>query len=129
MKRWLFAFLLVFLCHEAGANDQLAYLSKANAEKAAALIRKQRKLFIYCGCCTDSDRRKLRPQKVIVRSVGDDLYQVIVTYTPARAGIPVTVAVDLAYTWMISRFKYQTIGTALGLPHGPCKPFKKPATF
>ena len=130
MKKWLLVCVLFLLCNEAGADDQLAYLSRADAEKAAALIRKQRKLFIYCGCCSDADRLKLRPQKVEVRaSDRDDLYQVIVTYIPARAGIPVTVTVDLAYTWMKSRFIYQTIGAALGLPHDSCKPYKERVKF
>jgi len=124
MKRLLAIVLLLLFCSEARA-DQLAYLSKADAERAAAFIRKQRKIFLYCGCCNNEDRHKLRPEKVEVRYTGfEEFYEVVVTYTGARSATPESQAVDLAYTWVKKKFKFDTVGTMLGLAHDPCNPYR-----
>jgi len=124
MKRLVMFLLLLLFCNQAKA-DQLAYLSKSDAEKAAAYMRKQSKLYLYCGCCDDEERQKIRPEKVEVRYTGyEDFYEVVVTFTGARSAIPELVAVDLAYTWVRKKFKYNTVGTMLGFTHDPCKPYK-----
>jgi len=122
MKRALLVLLLLIFCTTARADDQLAYLSKADAEKAAAFIRKQRKLFLYCGCCPNAVRFKLRAEKVDVRPAEgrEGFYELIVTYTRSRSGTTVSQPVDLAYTWVKSKFEYHTVGEMLGLAHDPC---------
>lgn len=120
----LFLFLIGFAT--VSKADQLAYLSKSDAEKAAAYIRKQRKLFLFCGCCDGDVPLKIRPEKVEVRYTGyEEFYEVVVTYTPGRESTPSSVPVDLAYVWAKKKFKTFTVASALKLEHDPCKAFPK----
>jgi hypothetical protein len=117
----LVLFIILGSLSRAFAADQLKYLSKDDAIKAARLIKKQRKLYLFCGCCQGEKARKVRPENVeVYESEKSGLYEVRLTYTYAREGTPVTEVLDLAYTWGKRKGKYFTVASALGMQHDPC---------
>lgn len=100
--------------------DQLAYISKSDAQEAVAFLKKNPKLFLFCGCCSMEKPREVTVIKAEVTYTGyEEYYEVIITYKTA-SGNEVTEAIDLAYAWKKSMFRYHTIGKLLGLEHDPC---------
>ncbi len=129
MKRTLLllGFLLTFLVSYA-ADQQLRELSLEDAKRAAALIRKQRKLYLYCGCCEGEKARKVRADKVEIYESDtgkEGLYNIRITFYYPRSGMPTTEIVDLAYLWGRKKGVYFTIASVLGMPHDACNPMKR----
>jgi hypothetical protein len=119
MKKSIFLLFALFLISNSLSADQLAYISKADAEKAAALI-KGKTIILFCGCCTDDEAVKVKILKTEVKYTGyEDYYEVIITYKNIE-GDEITVAIDLAYVWMKYKKTTQTVGKALNLEHDPC---------
>jgi hypothetical protein len=113
------AFLLLALISRA---DQLAYLSKADAERAASFIRTHKSLYIYCGCCDNETPEKIGVKRVEVRATGLENFYEVIVYDKKRGGK--AKSVDLAYTWFREyRKKYLTVASFLGLSHDPCNSF------
>jgi len=99
--------------------DQLAYISKSEAEQAAKLI-KGKKIILFCGCCSDDTPLKVKVLKTEVKYTGyEDYYEVIVTYKNSE-GETVSKGIDLAYAWVKNKKKTKTVGQVLGLEHDPC---------
>lgn len=116
-------FLLIFatcFIFSASFADQLAYLSKADAERAAAYIETAKKVIFFCGCCDKSAVEKIKVRGVEVKYTGtEQFYEVYVSYSYQKE--IKSVAVDLAYVWVNIKGELQTVGKALGLEHDPCK--------
>lgn len=104
--------------------DQLAYISKEEAEKAAEFIRSQKFIYLFCGCCENDTPKKIKPVSVEVRYTNyDNYYEVVVTYAGENG--TQTEELDLAYTWVKKRKKMSTVGTMLNMSHDPCNPYPK----
>lgn len=100
--------------------DQLAYLSKADAERAATEIKVGEILFMYCGCCSSVEPEKVKVIEVEVKYTGyEDYYEVIVKYEKENGSI-MSEGIDLAYVWKKKLFKYKTLGNLLNLEHDSC---------
>jgi hypothetical protein len=115
--------LLILLIFTLGFNyvyaDQLAYISKSEAEQAAKLI-KGKHVILFCGCCSNDAPVKVKVLKTEVKYTGyEDFYEVIITYKNA-AGETVGESIDLAYVWVKSKKTTKTVGSVLGLEHDPC---------
>jgi len=118
-KGFLILFATCFL-FTASFADQLAYLSKADADRAAEYIEKTKKIIFYCGCCDKAETEKIKVQGVEVKFTGyEQFYEVHVFYQYQKE--IKSVAVDLAYVWVNIKGKIQTVGQVLGLAHNPCK--------
>jgi len=110
----LFAFL--------SSADQLAYISKADAERAVELISKKKKVYLFCGCCAVTEPKKVKVLKVFYKFTNyENYYEVYIMYKN-EAGEIVEEPIDLAYVWMKRKKELLTIGRALGLDHDPCVP-------
>ncbi len=120
-----FALLLLFVGFATFAKaDQLAYLSKEDAERAAEFIRTQKTLYLFCGCCDGDTPVKISPVSVeVVYTNYEDYYEVIVTYK--ENGQEKQAALDLAYTWFKKKRDMLTVGSAMNLEHDICNPFPK----
>ena len=98
--------------------DQLAYISKAEAEKAAEYL-KGKEVILYCGCCDSDIPEKVKVVKVeVVYTNYEDYYEVIITFV--RKGELIRESIDLAYVWEKYEAATRTIGSALELKHDPC---------
>lgn len=121
MKTKFFTLLLLLVFAPISKADQLAYLSKADAEKGAALIEQYKKVILFCGCCDNSAIEKIKIQSVEVKHTGyENYYEITVSYVDH--GELKSVPLDLAYVWVKTKKEgVQTIGALLGLEHDPCK--------
>ena len=118
MKKLIFAIAL--LISFVSKADQLAYITETQAQEAKEKIEKMNFIYLFCGCCSIVKPEKVKVLSVKVRHTGyENYYEVIVEYKKSDDSIG-TEAVDLAYIWKKSWFKYKTIGEVLGLEHDPC---------
>lgn len=101
--------------------DQLAWLSKENAEKGADIINNSELVYLFCGCCDDEAGELITIINVEVSYTGtDDYYEVIIEFEDAY-GEYQSEAVDLAYVWTYNEDgERKTIGQLMGLEHDPC---------
>ena len=119
MKKIILITALLFVGLNSVFADQLAYLSKEDAEKAAELIQ-GKKVILFCGCCTGDQPIKVKVLKVEVRYTNyKDFYDIYITYKNENGDLT-TEPIDLAYTWVKLKKKSQTVGKVLGLKHDPC---------
>ncbi len=127
MKKYLFIFF-IFLASYSFA-DQLAYITKEQADRAVQVITKLKTLTLFCGCCDMEQPIVVKPTKVFTRHTNyEDYYEVFIEYTN-KEGKVVVEPLDLAYVWGKKRGKMVTIGKMLDLEHDFCvhpKNWKKP---
>jgi len=125
MNKIIWISLLALLLTIPAKADQLAYISKKQAKKAAKKIRKMDYVYLYCGCCASSPKELVKVKKVDYAFANyENYYEVILTYTD-KTGNTVTKAIDLAYVWTNKSNKIRTIGELLKLEHDPCKRLEK----
>jgi len=104
----------------ASFADQLAYISKADAEEAVAKLEKMKSIYLFCGCCALLEPLKIQPVKVFAKHTGyEDFWEVYVEYIDEK-GQTREIPLDLAYVWKKKLFGYQTIGELLELEHDFC---------
>ena len=113
--------VILFLLISFGSQaDQLAYISKSDAEAAVAKIKKMKSIYLFCGCCAIVQPEKVKVLEVTYAHTGyEDYYEVSIKYQTAEGKIE-TSPVDLAYIWKKGLLKSKTIGQMLGLEHDPC---------
>lgn len=112
-------FLCLFLASQSRA-DQLAYITKSEADAAVGLISGMKSLVLFCGCCDDDIPVQVKPLKVYARFTNyEEYYEVVIEYINEE-GVLTTEAIDLAYVWKKKGKRYTTIGKLLKLEHNPC---------
>ncbi len=100
--------------------DQLAYISKADADRAVAKVEKLKSVFLFCGCCSLTEPVKVKPIKVYAIHTGyEEYWEVYIQYLD-EDGITRDEPLDLAYVWKKGLFGYKTIGAMLDLEHDYC---------
>ncbi|MBI3134008.1 MAG: hypothetical protein HYZ14_04960 [Bacteroidetes bacterium] len=121
MKKFILSVITLFLVQSVSLADQLAYLSKADADRAAAFIENAKKVALFCGCCDNTEMEVIKVKGVEVKFTGyEQFYEVYVMYS--YQGELKSTPVDLAYVWVKTKgVGLQTVGQALGLAHDPCK--------
>lgn len=115
-------FLLALLCCVGfslmSKADQLSFLSKEDATRAASFIQTQKWIYLYCGCCDYEKPVKIKPTKAAVAYTGtEDYYEVIVTYKGKKYPL------DFAYVWYKTKKAFETVGSYLHLQHDKCKDY------
>jgi hypothetical protein len=121
MKGLLFILFLLIGCSSAKA-DQLAYLSKLDADKAVECIVQYKYIYLFCGCCDDDVPRMVQIKDAYIRKTGyEDFYEVVLKYSVD--GEIKEEAIDLAYTWVRKKNKFKTIGALLHMEHDICRAF------
>lgn len=100
--------------------DQLAYISKADADRAVAKMEKMKSVYLYCGCCALVKPVKVQPTKVYAVFTGyEEFWEVYVQFVD-EDGITRDIPLDLAYVWKKGLFGYKTIGALLDMEHDYC---------
>ena len=119
MKKVLFILLCAFFSLTAHA-DQLAWISKQDADTAVKYLEKQKYVLLYCGCCDNDPKMYVKIKKVTCQSTGvSDYYEVIITGEDPN-GNEVSEAVDLAYVHVQQGKKALCVGLALNMDCDPC---------
>lgn len=124
----LLACCLFFLTARA---DQKLYLTKYEADKAAAYLKlhQTKKIVAWCGCCEDEKQALLTLETITTKLTPDGKhYQLILTGRNETKGYTLNVAYDLAYLWVQSGDLSQNLAQALNLKDvDPCAlPFAWP---
>lgn len=100
--------------------DQLAYISKSEAEKAATYINKHNNIILFCGCCPLIKPEKVKVLKAEAIHTGyEDYYEVTIHYLD-KEGQEVNKNIDLAYVWVKKIFGPKTLGKLMNLEHDYC---------
>ena len=100
--------------------DQLAYNSKQEAEEATAIIAKLKHVYLFCGCCSLVEPKKVKVVGAYYKHTGyEEYYEVYLQYEDSEGSVKET-PLDLAYVWKKKLFGYKTIGQIMGLEHDPC---------
>lgn len=118
MKNLLF--LLFIGCGTLAYADQLAYISKENAEEAAAYLLKKKTVYLFCGCCVMQEPLKAKIVEAKAVYTGYENYWEVEVVWLGEDGERRTERLDLAYVWKKQLFGYKTLGTILGLEHDYC---------
>ena len=121
--RKLMLMLVAVLCLSMTAvADQLEYISEEDAQAAVKLLKKQKHVLLYCGCCAEGYDSK---QYVKIKSVSYrytnfmNYYEVVVDGVDAN-GNRVSETIDLAYSHIKKGKNALCIGKALNLDCDPC---------
>ena len=101
--------------------DQLAYITKEQAQKATDFLKSQKKVVLWCACCDkDSPKRVIKVSKVYFLATGyEDTYKVVLEGKDSD-GKHVKEELDLAYVHCKQKGMAECVGKALGFDCDPC---------
>lgn len=120
MKKQLITILILISFTGIASADQLAYITKEQAEKGAAFIRIQKEVLLFCGCCENDPKVYLSVKDVSVQHTGyQNFYQVIISGVN-RGGEKMTVEADLAYVHVNINGMAVAAGKFLNFECDPC---------
>lgn len=120
MKKLIVSFTILFSLSCIAYADQLAFITKDQAEKGAAYIRLQKEVLLFCGCCKNDPKVYIEVTDVHVEHTGyQDFYQIKISGIN-RSGENVTIDADLAYVHVNRNGKAEAIGKILGFKCDPC---------
>lgn len=125
MKKIIFAFIFTFAIQFAYA-DQLAWISKEQAEKAVAFLKKYKQVMLYCACCNIEDPKTIVDIKDVYfrhPKMGNeeqtDVWEVVIKGKTAD-GKEIETEVDLAYIHVKKGNKAVCLGKELAFECDPC---------
>jgi len=125
IKVLVFLFFNLCICFQMRA-DQLAYLTKDQAEKTVDYLETKHELILWCACCDYDPPRYVQFEKVGYEHTGyEDYYQVYILIPDVNnlANL-INYAIDLAYVHIIDDDKAISLGTIMDFDCDPCtEPF------
>jgi hypothetical protein len=112
--------LIVFTLSIEARADQLAYISKDQAEKAVELLSEQKEIVLWCACCEGNIRQKVSISKVYFQYTGYENFYCVMLEAIDENGNKITEELDLAYVHFRIGSKAYNVGHTLGLACDPC---------
>ncbi|MFT5915216.1 MAG: hypothetical protein ACI81T_001716 [Bacteroidia bacterium] len=127
MRKLKILFFLAFLFVGFSAKaDQLAFISKAQAEATVKYLneKKPSEIMFWCACCDNDERYVYDFVSASFEHTGtDDYYQVVITFNDEK-GMERQKKVDLAYVHLKKGNKAKCLGTLMNYECSPCtEPF------
>lgn len=123
MKRCITMLCVLLMYHFAKA-DQLALVSREQAEKAVAYLKKESVAVLWCSCCESDTMRRVTINEVFIKETKDGKYYSVVLKGRDEQGKEVEEYLDLAYIFVKKGNKGQALGKVLKFECDPCvKPF------
>jgi len=120
MKKLLLIFIISLSLTGTVSADQLAYITKEQAEKGAALLKAEKEVLLFCGCCNNDPKIYLKVTGIKVQHTGyQDYWEIIITGI-TRKGEKRIVEADLAYVHVNRDGKAICAGKILGFECDPC---------
>ncbi|HEY3251496.1 MAG TPA: hypothetical protein VGK25_10305 [Ignavibacteria bacterium] len=127
MKNILIVCLLIFAV-ELSYSDQLAWITKAQAEKTIAYFEDNdiTRVVLWCACCDNDPKTLINVTKIYYKPSDDpSYYEVYIEGTNPLVGQVVSQPVDLAYVHIKRNSKWRCLGKELKFECDPCtKAFK-----
>jgi hypothetical protein len=127
MHHFKVLFLLAFLFLGFSAKaDQLAWISKAQAEETVKHLNENKpsRIMFWCACCENDMKLVYEFVSASFEHTGtDDYYQISITFNDEK-GTERTQLVDLAYVHISKEGKWHTLGKLMNYECSPCtEPF------
>jgi len=121
MKKSVLLLLFLFtLISVTASADQLAYLTKDQAEKAVKFLKKQKRVMLFCGCCDNDPKVFVNVKKVYMAPAGyEDYYEIFIEGNAGNKE-KLKKAVDLAYVFINKKGTAAAVGLELGMECDPC---------
>lgn len=121
----LFLIITLFIISSKAKADQLAFISKTQAEQAVELLKEQKVLVLWCACCADEQMKRVTVKNVSIRYTDvEEFYTVVLDAIDSNGNI-ISEDLDLAYVHFKIGNKAYNVGQALGFKCDPCTlPFK-----
>lgn len=118
LKQILFAGFIGFTL--TASADQLAWITREQAEQAQALLNQEKEVLLYCGCCDNDPHKYLKVEGSTVAYTGTDNYFEVQLTAQDHDGNPVTTSLDLAYVFLNREGTANCLGILLGFECDPC---------
>lgn len=101
--------------------DQLAYISKEKAEEVAEYLNKGKTIYLFCGCCSLVEPKKVTVIEAQAVYTGyEDYWEVEIMYEEEGAEEYTYEKIDLAYVWKKGIFGAKTLGKKFNMSHDYC---------
>lgn len=123
----LLVILLLLVSVQIAKSDQLAWLTKAQADKTIEYFddKMMEQVVLWCACCTDQSKRKVNIKNYFYKKAADPSYYEFWIEGTTTSGEKVSEPVDLAYVHILRGSKWRCLGTELKFDCDPCtKAFK-----
>lgn len=127
MKKLLIIAFFTILSQQNCFADQLQMVTLQQATKAVALIKKQKTVVLFCGCCENVPKEIIEVTGAYFKSAnykneaGVPLYYVILLGKNSQTNEAVKKEVDLAYVHIKKSTSSITAGEFLKYKCDPCK--------
>lgn len=119
MKRCITMLCVLLVSHFAKA-DQLALVSREQAEKAVAYLKKESVAILWCSCCESDTMKRVTINEVFVKQTENGKYYSVVLKGRDEQGKEVEEYLDLAYIFVKKGNKGQALGKVLKFDCDPC---------
>jgi hypothetical protein len=119
MKKSLIVLSLLLTTFFAKA-DQLAALTRDQAEKAVAYLKKESTIILWCSCCENETMNRITVNEVFMKADKNGKYYSVVVKGRNEDGKEVEEYVDLAYVFVKKGKKAQSLGKVLKFKCDPC---------
>lgn len=123
----IIAIFILFLAVNISYSDQLAWITKEQAEKTVKYIEENEisQVILWCACCDNDYKLLLNLSDIYYKPASDPQYYEIWVEGTKFNGGGFKDAVDLAYVHIQKGSKWKALGNVLGFECDPCtKPFK-----
>lgn len=115
-------FIFIIVSFSYTKADQLAYISKEQADETVALLKKEKNLTLYCGCCNNDSPKQVKIVNIYARYTGfGEFYEVIIDYKVKGSSKIQQTALDLAYVWIKEKNKFITVAELMKYNYRACK--------
>lgn len=121
MKR-PFIMLCLLLASYFTKADQLALVTREQAEKAVAYLKKEATVVVWCSCCDGDPMKRITVTEVFTKIDQDGKYYSVVLKGRDEEGKEVEEYLDLAYTFVKKGSKGHALGKVLKFKCDPCVP-------
>lgn len=121
MKRTIVVLLLLLTTFPAKA-DQLAELTRGQAEKAVTYLKQQAVVVLWCSCCSDDPLRRVTVKEVFMKASKNGKYYSVVLKGRDENGNEIEEYLDLAYVFVKKKSEGHSLGKLLKFKCDPCVP-------
>ena len=120
MIKTIISLVILLVTTISAKADQLAYLSKDQAEQATIYLQKQPKVLLWCACCDKSPKQIIKVSKVYFEHTGNKEFYHIFLEGINTSGKKIKEELDLAYVFIKKDGKAYCVGSELQYKCNPC---------